>query len=383
VATDQTMPRLIFHPAYLDYDLGPEHPFSPVRIEMVVDLLAELGVRPEFAAPEPVAVEELFEVHDEDYVRVVEAASAGTPCSDIAAFGLGTPDNPVVPGMAEAARWLVGGTVDGAELIAQGRTELALQLGGGFHHARRRLASGFCLYNDVALAIRRLNHAGFSVAYIDVDVHHCDGVQEILLTDERVITLSLHESGEYLFPGTGWLHELGQGMGRGLRLNVPLEPFTEGANYLETLEEVGGAVLDYFHPDVLVVQAGADAHYLDPLADLMLTTRDFERVFRVVLDLAQRTVQKRALLTLGGGYSLNATPRVWTILALLVLGLPLPDELPTDWRRRWEQRLSVSLPTRLHDPADAYDAIPRRSEIDRQNRGQVQRLLDAVAPLWL
>jgi acetoin utilization protein AcuC len=376
------MPAVIFSPGYRRYNLGPQHPFSPVRVDMVLDLLAAFGVGVKLVEPELLAAEQLLAVHDGDYVRAVERASAGEASDDAASFGLGTPDNPIAPGMAEGARWITGGTLRGADLIASGQVRRVLQLGGGFHHARRRLASGFCLYNDLALAIRSLVERKLRVAYVDIDVHHGDGVQDILYNDEYVLTLSLHESGEYLFPGSGWLHELGLGMGRGLKLNVPLEPFTEGDSYLATLGEVGDAALDFFRPDVLVVQAGADGHYLDPLADLMLTTRDYERVFRVLLDFAARYTGGRVLFTLGGGYSLAATPRVWAILALAVLGLDLPAELPGEWRERWQQRLGIDLPERLHDPEIAFDAIPRRAEIAGHNRQLVRRLLDAVAPLW-
>ncbi len=377
------MPRVIHHPAYSSYDLGPEHPFSPVRIDMVLDLLAELGVTPELVAPPQATVDELLAVHDSDYVDAVEAASGGGAGSSAAEFGLGTPDNPIVPGMAEAARWLAGGTLHGARLIASGEANVVLQLGGGFHHARRRLASGFCMYNDLALAIRHLTGARMRVAYIDVDVHHGDGVQEIFYADEDVLTLSLHESGEYLFPGTGWPHELGQGMGRGFKLNVPLEPFTEGDSYLEAFAKVSEPALEYFRPDVLVVQAGADTHYLDPLADLMLTTRDFERLARGIHRLAERFTRGRALFTLGGGYSLHATPRLWAILYLVLSDLAIPEALPPAWHERWSEKLGGRSIATIHDPADPYPAIPRREEITNQNRGMVDRLLDGVARYWL
>jgi acetoin utilization protein AcuC len=382
VAADKAMLKVIYHPAYRSYDLGPEHPFSPVRTDMMLDLLASWGVTPEFVAPAPLEAEELLGVHDEDYVRAVEAVSAGEVVPELADFGLGTPDNPVVTGMAEAARWLVGGALHGARLIAGGEADLVLQLGGGFHHARRRSASGFCLYNDLAVAIRHLVAARLRVAYIDIDVHHGDGVQEAFYADEDVLTLSLHESGEYLFPGTGWLHEMGQGMGRGLKLNVPLEPFTEGDSYLRALDEVTIPAFEFFRPDVLVVQAGADAHFLDPLADLMLTTQDYERVFRAMRSLAERYTRGRALFTLGGGYSRHATPRVWALLYLVLHDLPLPGPIPEAWQERWRERLGGKVPAALHDPADAYAEIPRRPEIASHNRTMVGRLLDSMARYW-
>ncbi|MBI4916154.1 MAG: acetoin utilization protein AcuC [Acidobacteria bacterium] len=377
------MPKVVHHPAYGRYDLGPEHPFSPGRIDMVLDLLRELGIALDPVAATPVTIENLLAVHAEDYVRAVEAASAGEAGAEQASFGLGTADNPIVPGMGEAARWLAGGTLHGARMIAAGDAELVLQLGGGFHHARHRLASGFCLYNDLALAIRHLVSQRKRVAYLDVDVHHGDGVQEIFYTDEDVLTLSFHESGEYLFPGTGWPHELGQGMGRGLKLNVPLEPFTEGDSYFSALERVSVPALDFFRPDVLVVQCGADAHHLDPLADLMLTTQDFERIFRFILRLAGEYTGGRALFTLGGGYSMRVTPRVWAILYLVLHGLPIPEALPAAWLERWRDRLGSPSLSTLHDGAEPYPAVPRRGEITRQNAMMVDRLLDAVARYWL
>jgi acetoin utilization protein AcuC len=377
------MTRVIYHPAYCSYDLGPEHPFSPVRITMVLDLLAELGVVPDTVAPAQATPEEVCAAHDADYVRVVESVGAGGDEPAAAEFGLGTADNPIVPGMAEAARWLVGGAVHGARMIAAGEADRVLQLGGGFHHARRRLASGFCLYNDLALAIRHLVDARLRVAYVDIDVHHGDGVQEILYADEDVLTLSLHESGEYLFPGTGWPHELGQGLGRGLKLNLPLEPFTEGDSYLDALERVAEPAFDFFRPDVLVVQAGADTHYLDPLADLMLTSRDFERAIRTLLRLSERHTRGRSLFTLGGGYSLHAAPRLWTILYHVLHGLPVPEALPAAWLERWRGSLGDAPPATLHDSPEPYAAIPRRPEIESHNRMIVDRLLDGVARYWL
>ena len=173
------------------------------------------------------------------------------------------------------------------------------------------------------------------MAYLDIDVHHGDGVQQILYDDKRVMTISLHESGQYLFPGTGQVHELGSGLGRGLKLNLPLQPFTEGRSYLEVFDQVVPEALRHFRPGVLVVQAGADAHADDPLADLMLTTRDYEAIFRRILEAADTFTAGRVLFTLGGGYSLRATPRVWALLYPLIHDLPVAADLPAAWRTRW------------------------------------------------
>jgi acetoin utilization protein AcuC len=283
--------------------------------------------------------------------------------------------------MDRAARWLVGGALHGARLICAGEKRV-LQLGGGLHHARRNFASGFCIYNDLAIAINHLTRHGLWVAYIDLDVHHGDGVQQILYDDRRVMTISLHESGQFLFPGSGAIHELGSGAGRGLKLNVPLEPFTEGKSYLEAFDKVVPAALSHFRPGVLVVQAGADAHFDDPLADLMLTTGDYEAIFTRILGFADQFTAGRVLFTLGGGYSFRAAPRIWALLYLLMYGLPVPQDLPEVWRRRWNGTLDRPLPQQFHDPNPGEADIPNREEIAHRNSQIADRLLDAARHYW-
>lgn len=376
------MPSVIFHPAYSNYSFGDEHPFSPKRVDMMLDLLDALGHPARVVAPEPAARQDLLGVHAEYYVRRVEALGRGESVPDCEDYGLGTPDTPAFRGMDEAARWLVGGALHGARLICESGEKRVLQLGGGLHHARRNYASGFCVYNDLAVAINYLTRHGLWVAYLDIDVHHGDGVQQILYEDKRVMTISLHESGQFLFPGTGAIHELGSELGRGLKLNVPLEPFTEGESYLEVFDQVVPAGLRHFRPGVLVVQAGADAHFDDPLADLLLTTHDYEAIFRRILGWADQFTAGRVLFTLGGGYALRAAPRVWTILYLLIHDLPVDDELPEHWRKKWLATLEDRVPASLHDPDRGAFDVPNRDEIAHRNRQTAQRLLEGVRPYW-
>jgi acetoin utilization protein AcuC len=373
---------VIYAPAYRTYSFGDEHPFSPVRTDMMLDLLGSLGHRVETVAPEPATREDILDVHAESYVSRVEELSAGRGISDGQEYGLGTQDTPAFPGMDEAARWLVGGTLHGARLISERGEKRVLQLGGGLHHARRSFASGFCIYNDLAIAINSLTKSGLKVAYLDIDVHHGDGVQQILNEDQRVLTVSLHESGQYLFPGTGEIRELGSGAARGLKLNLPLQPFTEGESYLEVFGQVVPLALRHFHPDVLVVQAGADGHFDDPLSDLMLTTRDYEAIFRRILEWADAFTEGRVLFTLGGGYSFRAAPRVWAILYLLIHDLPLVENVPEAWRCRWNGALQIDLPDTLHDPNPSHADIPNRAEIAHRNRQVAERLLDLTRPYW-
>ncbi len=377
------MCKIIYHPKYKLYDLGEGHPFNPIRAEMVLDLLKELGYPVNWIEPDPVTPEIFYPIHNENYVNSIEALSKGEKLQDAEKYGLGTVDNPVAKGMAEGARYHAGGTLLASKLLLEGKAKKILQLGGGFHHAHRNMAAGFCIYNDLALAIKEMTNFGWHVAYIDVDVHHGDGVQKIFYTDDKVMTISLHESGEYLFPGTGFIHELGQGMGRSLKLNVPLDPFTEGESYLEVMEGIIKPALKWFRPDALVVMAGADAHFSDPLADLMLTTRDYENIFKTILDYADNYSKGRIMFTLGGGYSLSATPRIWAILYLLLLNLEIPKKIPQNWIHKWEKITGQKMPELLYDEIPAFDPIPRKPEIVKHNRELIVRLNDSVAQYWL
>lgn len=376
------MPAVIYHPAYRNYSFGESHSFSPLRVEIMLDLLASLGHRVETVEPEVATKSDILGVHEDYYVRRVEALSAGEEVPDCEEYGLGTPDNPIFPGMDEAARWLVGGALHGTRLITGKGEKRVLQLGGGLHHARRNFASGFCIYNDLAIAINALTKLGLWVAYIDIDVHHGDGVQQILYDDRRVMTISFHESGKYLFPGTGDTHELGSGAGWGTKLNVPLEPFTFGESYLEVLDAVVPPALRQFRPGVLLVQAGADAHFDDPLADLMLTTHDYEAIFRRILAWADEFTAGRVLFTLGGGYSFSAAARVWALLYLLIHDLPVPRDVPEEWRQKWSSRFEHGTPPTFHDPNPAQFEIPEPDEIARRNRNTAQRLLEGARRYW-
>ena len=377
------MCQIIYSPHYKKYNLGENHPFNSLRIEMVLDLIMELGLLRQTLTPEPINPEDLLAVHDKNYIDIVEAVSRGENIADAESYGLGNIDNPIIPGMAEGARYQVGGTVLGAKLLLQEKTNKVLQLGGGFHHAHKSLASGFCLYNDLAMAIKEMTTKGWHVAYIDIDVHHGDGVQEIFYSDEKVMCISIHESGEYLFPGSGWVHELGRGMGRSLKLNIPLEPYTEGESYLEVFNGVAEPALKWFRPDALVIQAGADAHFSDPLADLLLTTQDYEKLFHSIINYANKYSSGRALFTFGGGYSITATTRIWVILYLILFGQDLPEKLPENWINKWKSKTGKTFPSTLHDPINPYPAIPRKDEITRSNREIILRILDSTAADWI
>ena len=374
-------PLLLFDDAYLSYFFGPEHPFSPVRQRMLCSLLETLPVDAPLTAPPPATRSDVCTVHTPGFADAVAQCSSGTLPANVRDFGLNTADVPTFDDMDAAARALCGGTLHGARQIADGAARRVLQLGGGLHHAHPGKASGFCVYNDLSMAIQALRDAGLRVAYIDIDVHHGDGVQDVHKTDPGVLTLSLHESGRYLFPGTGHVHEMGTGAGKGSVLNIPLEPFTEDASYLETFERVVPFAVERYAPDVLVVQCGADAHFSDPLADLLLTTHAYDALFTQLLDLAEAHTEGRALFTLGGGYRPDAAVRIWALLVHHVLDATPPTDLPADWLARWSDQVEEALTPTLHDAPRTFD-IERRDAIESQNRQVSKRALERIAPLW-
>jgi len=376
------MVPVLYSEHYKAYNFGPQHPFSPVRLEMLLGLLEVLGYAPISTLPPQATREEVLSVHLESFVKRVEAAERGENSPDFEHYGIGTADTPIFAGIDQAARWLVGGTLEAARMIQQGKAKEVLQLGGGLHHAQKDLASGFCIYNDLSVAIRHLTNQGLRVAYLDIDVHHGDGVQWIHYDEANVLTISVHESGRYLFPGTGHIHEIGKGEGTGRKINLPLEPFTEDSSYLEAFQMVVEPALAWFRPDAMVIQCGADAHYLDPLAEILLTTRAYAKLFALLRQYVTDFAGGRAVYTLGGGYSLDATSRIWAMLYLMLQGLPLPDHLPEPWLEPWGRQLGHYLTHTLHDAENCYPEIPRRPEIERRNRQVAERMLQTVRPYW-
>ena len=276
-ATDQ--PLVVYGPWSLLYDFGPGHPLTPRRFGPGISLLEALGAD-RFQAPEPATDEDLHLVHTAAYIATVQGASADPFSAEMA--GLGPGDNPIFPGMHEASAAVAGGSLAAMERILDGTETHAFHPGGGLHHAMADRASGFCVYNDVALAIARARRAGLRILYVDLDVHHGDGVQAAFWDDPAVMTLSLHESGRYLFPGTGFVDELGGRGALGAAVNMPFEPGTSDDDWLAALERLVPPLALAHGPDILVTQHGCDSHAFDPLADMRLTTRAMHRATRLL-----------------------------------------------------------------------------------------------------
>jgi len=336
-------------------------------------LARELGVlaRPSVSlqAPAPAQTEELELVHDAAYIDAVR--QAGQDGLGNGRYGLGTPDNPVFDGMHEASALVAGATLAAARAVWRGEALHAANIAGGLHHAMRAYASGFCIYNDPAIAISALLAEGAQrVAYVDVDVHHGDGVQAAFYHDPRVLTISLHEHPATLFPGTGLASEIGSGEGRGYAVNVALPAGTGDAGWLRAFDAVVPPLVRSFRPEVLVSQHGCDSHRLDPLAHLELSIDAQRRAALMIHDLAHETADGRWLLTGGGGYELvQVVPRSWTHLLAVAAGGPVDPRMavPASWRDLATYRAGEEAPTVMTDGQPA-EFVPISSGIDPGDR---------------
>ena len=333
---------LIWQDDRIRYDFGPDHPLKPIRVELTVALIRACGFTDRdgvLTLPrEPFTTDDVLRVHTPEYVEAVQAQSANPDPYAPVRHGLGLGDNPVFRGMHEASLEVCGASVAAAKAVWEGQVSHAFNPAGGLHHAMPDRASGFCIYDDPAAAIEwLLRHGAERVAYVDVDTHHGDGVQQIFYADPRVLTVSLHESGRYLFPGTGFPEEVGAGDARGTSLNVPLPPATPGDVWLEAFDAVVPPALEAFRPEVLVTQLGCDTHVTDPLAHLALTTDDYTHIAARLHRLAHEHTGGKWVATGGGGYRLaTVVPRAWTIYFAELVGAQLPGEVPWSWLREAE-----------------------------------------------
>ena len=350
-------PLLVYGPRSRSYDFGPGHPLTPRRFGPGIDLLTALGARPGLA-PEPATDDEILAIHTGAYLAAVRRFSADPSAPPEA--GIGPGDNPPFSDMHEAAASVAGGSLRAVEAILRGDVEHAFHPGGGLHHALADRASGFCIYNDPALAIARARAAGRRVLYVDLDVHHGDGVQAIHAADPGVLTVSFHEAGRYLFPGTGAVSELGTGEAAGTVVNVPFEPLTGEQAWLAAIESLLPLLAAAFGPDLLVSQHGADSHAWDPLAHLRVTTTAMGAAARLVDRVAHRW-GGGWLATGGGGYDVyRVVPRAWALTWLAGAHTEAPEATPPAWRARWaeEARRHGQAPLPLHLVDEPNTGLP-------------------------
>ena len=358
---------LVYGDELMKHRLSEQHPLQPIRVKLAVDLIRSTGLIDESHLLHPLhaTTEELGLVHSLHYVDLVRKLSDPTRRAQVSperidAAGFASADNPISDNLHEGASLVVGASLVGARAVHSGAARHAFSPSGGLHHAHRERASGFCTYNDAAIACQWLKEQGHRVAYVDVDVHHGDGVEGIFQSDPDVLTISLHESGRYLFPGTGFPEDCGVGRGRGSAANLPFLPYTWDEPWLEGFDKVVPALLRRFKPTVLVTQDGCDTHYLDPLAHLAATTRIWPHVGKAFHDLAHELCDGRWLALGGGGYAIyEVVPRAWTLLFAEMVERP-------------------DLAAGVNDPSSVVPAVEARERVwaallkDLKHLGEVQ-----------
>jgi acetoin utilization protein AcuC len=355
-----------------DYHFGPGHPLAPLRVELTMRLAHEFGLWDQpgvtVAAPAPATDADLELAHDPRYIEAVRTVSGWA--DDLGArgleaaqlryarmFGLGTEDNPVFPGMHQASALVAGATLAAARAVWSGQARHGASIVGGMHHAMAAHASGFCVYNDVAVTITwLLDHGAERIAYVDIDAHHGDGVQAAIWDDPRVLTISVHQHPATLFPFTGLPAETGGPAAEGSAVNVALPAGIKDARWLRAFHAVVPPLLQAFRPQILVSQHGADSHRLDPLAHLEVSIDAQRAAHAAIHALAHEVAGGRWLLTGGGGYDLvQVVPRTWTHLLAEAAGQPIDPAAPTPvrWREHVMRRTGLAAPEQMTEGTPA------------------------------
>jgi acetoin utilization protein AcuC len=370
----------IYSDEWAGYAYSSHHPLKPIRLQLTYELMQAYHLlsddRCRMIPAAEAGIQELSRFHAAEYLHILQAASEGQLVPQSTHYGLGPGDNPIFPGMFRFSALIAGASLQAAQVVDAGVARVAFNIGGGLHHGIPARASGFCYLNDVVLAIDYLRDRGHRVAYIDIDTHHGDGVQAAYYRTSQVLTISLHESGKYLFPGTGFEDEIGEGAGRGYSVNVPLHPYTEDEVFTWAFRQIVPPLLKEFRPTVIVTQLGVDTFRTDPLSDLELTTTGFCSMLEVFRNLNVPWVALG-----GGGYDVPNVPRAWTLAWGIMTDIPVPAKLPEEYlqtaiRRGYPNNTGGSV----------YD-FPWRTEVQRRDiawreaERVVAYLKDQVFPL--
>ena len=319
----------LYNAKFGEFDYGQNHPMRPLRLKQTFELIKELGL---LKLPDTKLIEarratdaEILTFHTPEYLNALKRADSGGEdlSEEDAAFNINQGDCPAFPGVFEWSSYSAGASVQGAELILSGEADIAFNIAGGLHHAMAARASGFCYINDAVLAIKRLLKEGKRVAYVDIDAHHGDGVEKAFIDTDQVLTISIHENGFYLFPGTGFVENIGEGAGKGFSINIPLLPGANDAVFTSAFEDIVPKFIEAFKPDVLVTQLGVDSFTTDPLTHMCITTNGFSEMVE-----GFRSFNLPWIALGGGGYNLDNVKRAWTLAWAVMNNAEVPDNLP-------------------------------------------------------
>jgi len=361
---------LLHSEKFLDYNLGPFHPLRPVRVKLTHDLIQSKGLlnenSSEITLPRVASEEEILLFHERDYVRLVQKYSEkGSGLLDAG-------DTPAFKGCFEATSLVVGASLEACDKIMTGKFAHAFNPSGGLHHAHPERASGFCIFNDPAVSVNylRKRYDVKRLVYLDIDAHHGDGVMYGFYNDPLLLDIDFHESGKYLFPGTGFPDEIGGDEAEGLKLNVPLLPGTGDEAFLRAFHKLVPDMVRKFRPEIILVQCGADGHREDRLAHLRLTTNTYKEAVSEMHDLAHELCEGKLLLFGGGGYTLANVPRVWTVAFATLAGVKLDNEIPEGWGREFRELTGEDAPKELDD---------KPTNDDSKTTGEVDNVLSELA----
>lgn len=316
------------------FDYGPSHPLKIFRLKLTRELIRAYGL---FSLPNSKVVRarmadenELVEFHDREYIEVLKAADKGISVAGAGYYGLGAGDNPVFKGVFEWSRLVSGASLQAAEMVDSGEVDIAFSISGGLHHASASRASGFCYINDPVIAIMSLLRKGRRVVYIDIDAHHGDGVQEAFYATDKVLTISLHETGKTLFPGRGFEDEIGMGEGKGYSVNIPMPASSDDELFVYAFTEIVPPLIEKFRPDVVVSQLGVDSFRSDPLTHLNYTNNGFCEAVKKIREISPRWVALG-----GGGYDVANVAKAWTLAWAIMNDVDVPDKIPSEFLARF------------------------------------------------
>jgi len=363
----------VYSDDFLKYDFGPSHPLTPIRLKLTYELSRAKGLIDDqniTVLPPRVATEEEVRLfHTEEYISLVKQLSK----SGHGLLDLG--DTPAFKGVYEASAMTVGATLDAVDAVMNGRADHGMNISGGLHHAHEDRASGFCVFNDPAVAIAYLKkkHHLERIMYFDMDAHHGDGVMYGFYADAGVLDVDLHEDGRYLFPGTGFTFETGEKGAEGLKINIPVLPGTGDDPYLLAFKEVAPALVRAYKPEFIIVQCGADSHADDMLAHLRLTTRTYEEIITTLHRLAHEVASGRIVAVGGGGYNPANVARCWTLVAASLLEAHPTNDVPDEWRNSLRRSTGLTAPKALRSEPSQEDKPRTGADQMRKNIQELRR----------
>ncbi|HUK28427.1 MAG TPA: acetoin utilization protein AcuC [Candidatus Acidoferrales bacterium] len=351
---------VVYSDAFQQYDFGPTHPMKPTRLKLTYELMRATNLlsagNVKVVDPRPASRDELSLFHEEAYLDFVKTAS------DVGTGYLDMGDTPAFKGCYESSALATGSSLKAVDMVMTGEVTHAMNISGGLHHAHRDRASGFCIFNDPAVAIAYIKkkYSIEKILYLDIDAHHGDGVMYGFYSDAGVLDVDFHEDGHHLFPGTGYANEIGEEAGSGFKINVPLLPFTGNELFLNLFHQIVPTVVRNYKPKILLLQCGADAHANDLLAHLQLTSKAYVDVIQSMHDLAHEVAEGRLVVFGGGGYNQANVARTWTMAAATLASVALPTETPGAWQKLFELLVGEKAPVPISSDSEAKTAFSSR-----------------------